>query len=199
MTLRLYLASASPRRSQLLDQIRVAHEILPVDLDERRLPNEPPADYVKRLAAAKARTLWERLPERDRQPVLGADTTVALGDQIFGKPVDRVDGLAMLRRLAGGTHQVLTAVALQSSQGCSTRLSVSDVTFAPLSDEECTAYWETDEPLGKAGGYAIQGLAATFITRIVGSYSGIMGLPLAETAELLRGIGWRLDGERNDR
>jgi septum formation protein len=188
---RVYLASASPRRAQLLDQIGVGCDILPVDLDESRLPAEAPREYVQRLAVAKARTLWTRL-KQDRQPVLGADTTVVLADSIFGKPSDREEGIAMLRRLSGVTHDVFTAVALQSRQGCYARLSVSQVTFRTLSDEDCVAYWETGEPLGKAGGYAVQGLAAVFIKRIEGSYSGIMGLPLAETAELLSLAGWSL-------
>jgi len=192
MTL-IYLASASPRRSQLLDQIGVAHSIRPADIDESRLRNEKPADYVSRLAVAKAKALWERLPLTERLPVLGSDTTVALGTEIFGKPQSREEGIAMLQRLAGRTHQVLTAVALCSSQGCDLRLSISDVTFGTLTVEQCAAYWETGEPLGKAGGYAVQGRAAVFITHIAGSYSGIMGLPLAETAELLKkAVGYRL-------
>jgi septum formation protein len=199
MTFRVYLASASPRRSQLLDQIRVAHDVFPVDLDETRLVKELPADYVRRLAAAKASALWERLPQTERRPVLGADTTVALGSTIFGKPKDGAEGTAMLRQLAGRTHEVFTAVALHSDRGCEVRLSVSEVTFGDLSVEDCGAYWSTGEPLGKAGGYAVQGLAASFITRIVGSYSGIMGLPLAETAELLTPVGWKLASEQNVR
>ncbi len=186
---RLYLASASPRRSQLLDQLKIPHEVFPVDLDETRLPDEVPADYVRRLAQAKARTLWERLGQ-ESVAILGADTTVALGDAIFGKPRDRSDGVSMLQRLSGATHEVFTAIALQSKQGCQTRLSVSKVTFGTLSSEDCNAYWETGEPAGKAGGYAVQGVAAAFITRIEGSYSGIMGLPLADTAELLKSLGW---------
>lgn len=189
--LRLYLASASPRRSQLLQQIGVSHEVRPVDLDESRLPAEPPSVYVQRLAAAKAKALWDSLTAKDR-PVIGADTTVALGDEIFGKPKDRDDGLAMLDRLSGRTHQVLTAIALQSERGCEVRLSMSAVTFGMLTDADRRSYWETGEPLGKAGGYAVQGLAATFITRIEGSYSGIMGLPLAETAEVLKPHGFKL-------
>jgi septum formation protein len=184
----IYLASASPRRSQLLEQIGVLHRVQPVDIDESRLKNEKPADYVSRLAIAKAKTLWERLPVGGRSPVLGSDTTVALGTEIFGKPLDREDGIGMLQRLAGRTHRVFTAVALCSSQGCDLRLSISDVTFGTLSVEECAAYWATGEPLGKAGGYAVQGRAAVFITHIGGSYSGIMGLPLAETAELLKKV-----------
>ena len=188
----IYLASASPRRSQLLTQIGVAHRICPVDIDESRSGQESPAEYVIRLAATKAQTLWARLPVTDRLPVLGSDTTVALGHEIFGKPSDRDDGIAMLQRLAGNTHQVLTAVALVSVSGCALRLSTSDVTFGPISAEECALYWATGEPQDKAGGYAVQGAAAAFITRINGSYSGIMGLPLAETVQLLQPLGWTL-------
>jgi septum formation protein len=188
----IYLASASPRRSQLLDQIHVPHEVRPVHLDEARLANESPRKYVERLAMAKANALWEQLTPRERRPALGADTTVAIGEEIFGKPADRTEGVWMLKRLAGRTHEVLTAVALVCDSGCALRLSASEVTFGKLDDAECSAYWDTGEPVGKAGGYAVQGLAATFISRIVGSYSGIMGLPLAETAELLKAIGHRL-------
>jgi septum formation protein len=120
---------------------------------------------------------------------------VALGSEIFGKPQNRDEGIAMLLRLSARTHQVLTAVALQSTKGCDVRLSISDVTFGILSESDCESYWETGEPLGKAGGYAVQGLAAAFIVRIAGSYSGVMGLPLAETAELLRSVGWKINGE----
>jgi septum formation protein len=183
----IYLASASPRRSQLLDQIGVPHRIQAVDIDESRLGAESPKEYVCRLAVAKAQALWDRLPQSERLPVLGSDTTVALGEEIFGKPHDRDAGLAMLLRLAGRTHQVFTAVALRStlSPGCDVRLSESAVTFGKLSDQDCAAYWDTGEPQDKAGGYAVQGRAAAFITHIAGSYSGVMGLPLAETAELL--------------
>src|SRR5262245_14766531 len=117
----IYLASASPRRSQLLDQIRVPHEVRASDLDETRLPSEPPDRYVARLAAAKASAVWGQLATNERRPVLGADTTVALGDEIFGKPADRNDGIAMLLRLAGRTHEVFTAVALRSDRGCDLR------------------------------------------------------------------------------
>jgi septum formation protein len=186
----LYLASASPRRSQLLKQLGVCHTVRPVDVDESRNGNEAPADYVRRLATVKAETLWQSLvAEQATLPVLGADTTVVLGHEIFGKPRGRDDGLAMLRRLSGRTHQVLTAVALRSDQGCDLRLSVSDVTFGILSSAQCAEYWQSGEPLDKAGGYAVQGRAAAFIERIAGSYSGIMGLPLYETAQMLTKIG----------
>jgi len=184
----IYLASASPRRSQLLNQIGTPHAIRPVDLDESRAGNETPAEYVSRLAAAKAQALWERLPAAERLPVLGADTTVALSDEIFGKPTDREDCVAILMRLSGRTHRVFTAVALRVATSCDVRLSTSEVTFGMLTPEQCATYWESGEPRGKAGAYAVQGLAAAFITRIAGSYSGIMGLPLFETAQLLKPV-----------
>jgi len=185
----IYLASASPRRSQLLTQIGVPHEVRPATLDESLLPGEDPATYVERLARSKAEAVWEQLAE-PRLPVLGADTTVALGKQVLGKPAGSAESRAMLARLSGRTHQVFTAVALRSEAGCESRVNVSNVTFRDVGEREADAYAATPEPLDKAGGYAVQGLAAVFITRIAGSYSGIMGLPLAETAELLAGIGW---------
>jgi septum formation protein len=188
----IYLASASPRRSALLRQIFVPHQILIPNIDESRLAAETPADYVVRLARAKAQRIWERLKFEERKPVLAADTTVALGDEIFGKPVDRADGEAMLQRLAGRSHQVYTAVALASDERIEHALSVSEVEFRSLSPAECHAYWNSGEPQDKAGGYAVQGLAAAFITRISGSYSGVMGIPLAETTQLLTAIGWSL-------
>jgi septum formation protein len=198
----IYLASASPRRSQLLAQIHVPHAIRPVDLDESRVSGEVPAAYVRRLAAAKAQALWEKLPDPVRLPVLGADTTVALGENIFGKPADSQACIAMLLQLSSCTHQVLTAVALYSAAGCEVRLSTSEVTFGTLTAEQCAAYWASGEPRDKAGGYAVQGMAAAFITRIAGSYSGIMGLPLAETVDLLQPVlgpqGWSVfNAEKN--
>jgi septum formation protein len=187
----ILLASASPRRSALLTQIGVAHEIRPVDIDEALQTGESPAEYVYRLARTKAETLWDRLPPQERRPVLGADTTVALGTDILGKPASSAELLKMLRRLSGQTHQVYTGVAVRSERGTQLRLSVSDVTFRPLTDVEIIAYWETGEPADKAGGYAVQGRAAIFIERIHGSYSGIVGLPVFETAQLLAEIGWK--------
>ncbi|MEQ1581046.1 MAG: Maf family protein [Steroidobacteraceae bacterium] len=186
----IYLASASPRRSQLLSQIGVAHAVRPAALDESVQPGEDPATYVERLAQSKAEAVWEQLATEDRLPVLGADTTVALGKQLLGKPANAIESRAMLAQLSGRTHQVFTAVALCSDAGCEARVSVSNVTFRDLTAREMDAYAATPEPLDKAGGYAVQGLAAVFITRIAGSYSGIMGLPLSETAELLAAIGW---------
>jgi nucleoside triphosphate pyrophosphatase len=189
----IYLASASPRRSALLRQIFVPHHILVSNVDESRLPAESPTDYVVRLARAKAQRIWSRLKPEEYKPVLAADTTVVLGEEILGKPEDRAEGVAMLQRLAGRTHQVYTAVALAYADGLEHALSVSEVTFRPLSAAECQAYWNSGEPQDKAGGYAVQGLAAAFITGLSGSYSGVMGLPLAETAQLLSRVGWSLN------
>ena len=194
----IYLASASPRRSALLTQIGVPHRISPVDIDEGERPQEAPSDYVIRLAKAKADALWQRLLENERLPVLGSDTTVALGETILGKPASRADGLAMLHRLSGKTHQVYTGVALRSADGIDARLSVSDVTFRVLKETEIEAYWSTGEPADKAGGYAVQGRAAVFIERISGSYSGVVGLPLFETASLLACVGWTVSGSASD-
>jgi len=181
----IYLASASPRRRELLGQVGIAHEARPVAVDERFEPGETPANYVLRLAETKARTLWSQLDEDRRLPVLGADTTVALAGRLFGKPADRDDLRDMLGRLGGHTHQVHTAIALKCTHGLRTRLSTSQVTLRTLTNEEIDAYWLTGEPADKAGGYAVQGRAAQFISRIEGSYSGIVGLPLFETWELL--------------
>jgi septum formation protein len=180
------LASVSPRRRELLAQIGVPHIACGADIDETVRPREPPRDYVMRMARQKALTLRER---GETLPVLAADTTVVLDAVIYGKPHNRDEGIAMLQRLSGRTHEVLTAVALADSQGVGLRLSVSSVRFRTLTMEECNAYWETGEPRDKAGGYAVQGAAAVFIESLSGSYSGVMGLPLFETAELLRAAG----------
>jgi len=190
----IYLASASPRRSALLTQVGISHTVRPVDIDETWSAGESPERYVARLAAQKAEALWHQLGSHERLPVLAADTSVAIEGEILGKPRDRQDGERMLRRLSGRTHRVYTAVALRHSRGSEARLSVSEVAFRPLEDAEITAYWDTGEPADKAGGYAVQGIAALFIERIAGSFSGIMGLPLFETGEMLRAIGWRLPG-----
>lgn len=185
------LASVSPRRRELLLQIGVPHKVVGADIDETARSGEAPRDYVVRMARQKALAVRER---GEILPVLAADTTVVLEDVIYGKPRDREDGIAMLRRLSGRTHEVLTAVAVANAGEVSLRLSVSSVRFRPLTLEECNAYWETGEPRDKAGGYAVQGAAAVFIESLSGSYSGVMGLPLFETAELLRAAGvpyWR--------
>jgi septum formation protein len=181
----ILLASASPRRSELLRQIGVAHAVRPVDVDESVRPGEAPSAYVLRLAEAKAAALWDRLAEGERHPVLAADTTVALEGEIFGKPADASEARAMLGRLSGRTHEVHTAVALRHAGGAGARLSTSQVSLRELDPAEIDAYWSTGEPADKAGGYAVQGRAAVFIRHIAGSYSGVMGLPLYETWELL--------------
>jgi septum formation protein len=180
------LASASPRRRELLAQIGVPHSVVGADIDETVRIGEAPREYVLRMARQKALTVRER---GERLPVLAADTTVVLGDVIFGKPRDRAEGLAMLGRLSGRAHEVLTAVALADSRGVALQLSVSTVRFRELSSQECAVYWDTGEPRDKAGGYAVQGAAAVFIESLSGSYSGVMGLPLFETAGLLRAAG----------
>ncbi len=184
----IFLASASPRRSELLRQVGVAHEVRPVELDETRRPGEAPANYVKRLAEAKARTLWASLPAGQRLPVLAADTTVALDGEVFGKPSSRDEGLAMLSRLSARTHEVHTAVAVLHGGGGAARVSTSQVSMREISPAEMDWYWRTGEPCDKAGGYAIQGRAAVFICHLAGSYSGVMGLPLCETWELLGSV-----------
>ncbi len=182
------LASMSPRRRELLAQIGVPHSVAAAHVDESLLPEESPADYVARLARLKAVTVRER---GESLPVLAADTTVVLDGSVFGKPAGRSDGLAMLGALAGRTHEVMTAVALASGRGIALRVNSSSVRFRDIERAEREAYWETGEPRDKAGGYAIQGYGAVFVAALNGSYSGVMGLPLFETAELLRTAGIR--------
>ena len=196
----VYLASQSPRRRQLRDQLDMRHEPLLPDPDEGAealeavLPGEAPARYVVRVTGLKLDAALLRRKRRGlpAAPVLCADTTVALGRQILGKPADASEARSMLERLSGRTHRVLTAVAIGNALRRSQTLSVSHVTFAQLTALQIRRYAASDEPLGKAGGYAVQGLAASFISRIGGSYSGIMGLPLFETSGLLQGFGFRL-------
>ncbi len=193
----IYLASQSPRRRQLLDQLGVRHELLLADAGEDAETleavrgREAPARYVQRvtglkLDAAVARHRARGLPPA---PILCADTTVALGAAILGKPDDAADAARMLRQLSGQAHRVLTAVAVQHGGLRLQALSVSHVRFAPLGDAEIARYVASGEPLGKAGAYAVQGRAAGFISAMRGSYSGIMGLPMFETAQLLREAG----------
>ena len=206
MTDLLYLASQSPRRSQLLDQLGVRHELLlpnaagdmaeDAEAMEAQLRGEAPATYVERvtglkLDAAVVRHARRHLPAA---PILCSDTTVAFGRRIYGKPQDAADAARMLGELSGRTHRVLTAVALQAGAKRLTALSVSSVTFDVLTPQQIDTYAATGEPLGKAGAYAVQGRAAAFIAQLRGSYSGIMGLPLFETANLLRTAGFALDG-----
>ena len=184
----IYLASASPRRSELLRQIGVAHAVRAVTVDESVRAGEAPVEYVLRLAEEKARALWEKLPGDQRLPVLAADTTVALEGEVFGKPADRTETVAMLSRLSDRTHQVHTAVAVVHSGGEAARVSSSSVSLREITPAEMDWYWRTGEPGDKAGGYAVQGRAAIFIRHISGSYSGVMGLPLFETWELLSSV-----------
>lgn len=195
----IYLASQSPRRRQLLEQIGVHHQLLLPDVHEDAEAlevlklGEAPANYVQRVTALKldaavARLKAARLPAA---PVLCADTTVALGRDILGKPQDAAEARAMLARLAGNTHRVLTAVAVQKGRKRLSSLSESWVRFAPMTAAQIRGYVDSGEPMGKAGAYGVQGRAAAHIEHIRGSYSGIMGLPLFETAQLLRALGLR--------
>lgn len=183
----LYLASTSPRRRELLQQIGLAFGVIKIDVDESRRPGESPEQYVQRLAQAKARAGQALLPAGS--VVLAADTTVALGDIELGKPASEAEAQAMWRQLSGREHRVLTGVAV----ACAERLQASVVTttvgFRDISAAEMRAYWASGEPADKAGGYAIQGRAAVFVTGIKGSYSNVVGLPLAETAALLAEFG----------
>ena len=182
----LCLASASPRRRELLAQLGVPHVLSVPDIDEAVLAGESAADYVVRMARAKARIAH---PHGAGLPVLAADTTVLIDERICGKPVDAEEGLALLLALSGRSHEVLTAVALAAAGEVHHRLSRSEVRFRHVSLAEAIAYWNTGEPRDKAGGYAVQGHGAVFVEYLSGSYSGVMGLPLFETAELLAGAG----------
>jgi septum formation protein len=185
----LILASASPRRRALLAQIGVAHRVVAAGTDESRRDGESAERCVQRLAHAKATVVFEREGRAAGLPVLAADTAVVLDDSWFGKPATEAEALVMLAALSGRTHRVLTAVCLVTAAGVREALSVSEVRFRDLTSAEIRAYWATGEPRDKAGGYAIQGLAAGFVPELRGSYSGVMGLPLYETAALLRQAG----------
>ena len=190
----IYLASQSPRRAQLLEQLGVKFELLLPGKDEDAesieavLPGEAPRAYVQRVTGLKLNAAVQRMKARGLKsaPVLCSDTTVALGRTIYGKPANEKDALRMLRELAGKTHRVLTAVAVQSGTKRLQALSISKVTFAEMTPQQIKAYVAGGESLGKAGAYAIQGSAAAYVSHISGSYSGIMGLPMHETALLLR-------------
>lgn len=183
----VYLASASPRRSDLLRQIGVPFEVRVPDVDESVRAEEPPGDYVTRLAGAKAGAVWAAVG--DRRPVLAADTAVVLDDRVLGKPQNVESALAMLAALSGRTHRVFTGVALRSEAGTATALSVSEVRFRATTAAERSAYCATGEPLDKAGAYGIQGHGAVFVEHLSGSYSGVMGLPVFEAARLLDEAG----------
>lgn len=192
---RLYLASASPRRRELLTQIGLAHEVLrvpaPPGEDEPQHPGESAADYVQRTARDKAERGrdWLRTQALPALPLLAADTTVILDGQVLGKPADRDDAIRILQALSGQTHQVHTAVALWTGDRLLEAVSITHVRMRPLELDEIARYCDSGEPYGKAGAYGIQGLAGTFVANIDGSYTGVMGLPLFETANLLRAAG----------
>lgn len=198
----IYLASRSARRRDLLKQMGVNFEMLLLregpgrgaDFDEVQLPGEMPRDYVVRVARLKADAGWVRLEQRRlmRHPVLAADTTVALGNFILSKPVDREDAVAMLKQLSGSTHQVYTAVAVKFYDSVKETLSVTEVRLRELTDDEIRRYVSSGDPLDKAGAYGIQGKASMFIESINGSYSGVVGLPVFETAQLLGNFGFQL-------
>ena len=186
---RLQLASQSPRRRELLARLGIDFGVIEVDVPERRMPGEPAADYVSRVAREKAGAGLLRMAGLADAVVLGADTEVVLDDAVFGKPADAADAAAMLRRLSGRTHQVLSAVWLVSAGREARVLSVSAVRFAALDEAVIAAYVAGGEPFGKAGAYAIQGRGGAFVAHLEGSCSGVMGLPLHETWALLRGFG----------
>ena len=182
-TPKVYLASASPRRRELLAQLGIAFERLVADIDETPLADEAPGDYVERLARAKAQAALGRA--QAPWPVLGADTIVVADGQLLGKPRDIEDARRMLRMLSGRTHQVLTGIALVADDYCRTRVVTTDVSFKSLSEAEIEAYWQTGEPADKAGSYGIQGIGGKFVSRIEGSYFAVVGLPLLETEQLI--------------
>ncbi|MBA1236689.1 Maf family protein [Stutzerimonas nitrititolerans] len=184
----LFLASASPRRRELLTQIGVPFELLSITLDETPLPAERPKAYVQRLAREKALAGWAAVGD-DSVAVLGADTTVVIDERILGKPADRAEGLLMLESLSDREHHVLTAVALATRGACEVRLVTSRVRFRRIERAEAEAYWASGEPCDKAGGYAIQGWGAVFVAELRGSYSAVVGLPLCESAQLLDQAG----------
>lgn len=184
----LILASASPRRADLLRQLGLSFEICPVDIDETPIVGEAPADYVRRLARQKAEAGFEAADAPDAL-VLGSDTTVVLDGQILGKPDDRNSAIAMLEALSGRTHQVMTGIAVICAGAAEAVVSATDVTFRRLDKREIRAYCETGEPMDKAGGYGIQGRGGAFVTSISGSYSAVVGLPLDQTAVLLERFG----------
>lgn len=185
----IILASASPRRRELLDQLGVRYHIQAADLDETPYPTEKPVAYVERIAAEKS--AWVQSQNTLNIPILAADTSVVCENNILGKPQHEADAIAMLQLLSGRTHQVYTAVSLRTQTAHWQAVSMTDVTFRPLSLSEITRYWQTGEPLDKAGAYAIQGLGGIFVSAIQGSFSGVVGLPIYETAQLLHQVGIR--------
>lgn len=186
----IYLASGSPRRAELLKQIGLEYEVLSVDIDESLQASESAVDYVNRMAVSKAQAGVSKLGRQATgDAVLGADTIITIDDNIVGKPIDRAHCQCILSQLSGRKHQVMSAVALVLDDRIYSRISVNRVSFRPLSDNEISEYCASNEPMDKAGAYAIQGRAAIFIRHLEGSYSSVMGLPIYETAELLKEAG----------
>jgi septum formation protein len=192
MSVQIILASSSPRRRELLDQIKVSYNVYPVNIDETPLPDETPLTYVQRLAAEKSALCLAQLATDT--PVLAADTAVILGNTIMGKPENEAQALDMLTQLSGKTHQVYSAISLRGREH-SQAVSITDVTFRRLTQQEILNYMQSGEPADKAGAYAIQGLGGIFVESIRGSFSGVVGLPLFETAQLLAKQGIKLLNE----
>lgn len=188
-----YLASRSPRRNELLARLDVPFHVLDLDVPEIRAAAESPAAYVRRVARDKARAGLALVAGDAQAVVLGSDTEVVLGERVYGKPADAADAAAMLRSLAGRTHRVITAVALVAQGREDDVVVESEVTFAAMGEHEIAAYVASGEPMGKAGGYAIQGMGERYVSHLAGSYSGVMGLPLQQTAALLREFGFGKD------
>lgn len=188
----VFLASQSPRRAQLLSQLGLQFEVVAAAVDESPQAGEAADVYVQRVARAKIAAALAKYAGRDMAPLLAADTAVELDGRILGKPRDRAEGMEMLRMLSSREHRVFSGLALWNTGALRTGLSVSRVRFRAISAGEAAAYWQTGEPADKAGGYAIQGRGAVFVEQLAGSYSGVMGLPLFETAELLRTAGFKI-------
>ncbi|MDP5029683.1 MAG: Maf family nucleotide pyrophosphatase [Paraglaciecola sp.] len=185
----LLLASQSPRRAELLQQMGIAFHTLPINLDETRFTHEPPQDYVRRLACAKSALGWQNSAQD--MPVLGADTIVAIGQAVLGKPQDQADAQRMLSLLSDNTHYVYTGLAITTDTGQVHCVVSTEVKFGPLSAQQISDYWHSGEPVDKAGSYAIQGIGGQFVQSIKGSYSAVVGLPLFETRQLLNKIGYK--------
>ena len=191
---KVVLASASPRRAQLLDQLRIAYDVEPADVDESVFENEPPTEYVERLARRKATHVSGLLAQSQNvnvvtHVVLAADTCIVHNGEIHGKPRSQHEAIQLLLKLSDRTHSVYTGTAIVSGGKCISCIVRTDVTFRSISEDEAARYWSTQEPQGKAGGYAIQGRGAVFVRHLAGSYSNVMGLPLMETARLLKLTG----------
>ena len=184
----IVLASKSPRRRALLQQIGLVFDVRPADIDESVIDGESPEQYVERLASDKVRKVAEMSP--DAEAILAADTAVVFGGQILGKPADKSDAIRMWRQLSGNTHQVYTGIALQGPNGLDTRLCATDVEFATIREADMERYWRSGEPQDKAGAYGIQALGSALVKRIHGSYSNVVGLPLYEFRQLLNLNGW---------